>query len=170
MRVFLLVIALLIGGCGYKPASQSAKAVLGERVFVQVAISIKDPQNSVLIKDALKEALISRLHLSLVPKEVADTTIDAKLGSVSFSATIYDQDGYVTAYKATVVLSLATTFKDGTKRTISATGEYDFPIEANSVISDTRRFEAIKYASLDALDEFVAAVAVKGMHHGKHDQ
>lgn len=170
MRVFLLVIALLFGGCGYKPASKVAKSVLGERVFVEVAISIKDPQNSVLIKDALKEALISRLHTSLVPKNQADTSIYAKLKSVSFGATIYDEDGYVIAYKATVTLSLDTTFKDGKRETINATGEYDFPIEANSVISDTRRFEAIRYASLDALDEFVAAVAVKGMRHGQHNQ
>ena len=170
MRVFLLVMALLFGGCGYKPASKAAKSVLGERVFVEVAISVKDPQNSVLIKDALKEALISRLHVSLVPESQADTAIDAALKSVSFAATIYDADGYVTAYKTTVTLSLVTTFKNGTKQTVNTVGEYDFPIEANSVISDTKRFEAIKYASLDALDEFVTAIAVKGMHHGQYDQ
>jgi len=53
--------------------------------------------------------------------------------------------------------------KDGRKETFSTSGEYDFPVEANSVISDTNRFEAIKYASLDALNEFVSKISVKGM-------
>jgi hypothetical protein len=43
-------------------------------------------------------------------------------------------------------------------------GEYDFTIEPNSVISDTRRFEAIKNASYEALDEYIAALAIRGLH------
>ena len=170
MRFLGLVLAVaLLAGCGYRPASKITQSVLGEKVFIDVLISVKDPKNSVLIKDALKEAMIGRLGRNVVSKEEAQTEIYATLGSVGFSATVYDQDGYVTAYKARVNLRITTVFETGERETITASGEYDFTIEANSVISDSRRFEAIKNASIDALDEYVAAISVRGMRHGKHD-
>jgi len=59
--------------------------------------------------------------------------------------------------------------KDGKSEKFSTVGEYDFPIaedengKTNSVISDGNRFEAIKLASLDALNEFVSQIALRGM-------
>ena len=171
MRIFLLVLALFFVGCGYKPASHMAKSVLGEKIYVDVEISIQDPQNSVLIKDAFKEAIVNRLNLHVVSKEEAQTLVSAKINSVSFSPIIYDADGYVTAYKTRVILGLDIIYEDGTKDFMNVSGNYDFTIEANSVISDTKRFEAIKYASEDALDEFVAAVSIKGIRKDvKHNQ
>jgi len=162
LGVFL--IALLFVGCGYKPTSQIAQDVLGDRIYVEVAISIKDAQNSVLVKDAVKEAMISRLGRDVVPKSQAQTLVFAKLGTVSFSPTIYDQDGYVVAYKARASLHLKTVYGSGKEDLIVVSGEYDFSIEPNSVISDTKRFEAIKNASYEALDEYVAALSIRGLH------
>lgn len=170
MRIIApFLIFFLLTGCGYRPASKITQAVLGEKVYVEASISVQDPQNSVLIKDALKEAIISRLGREVVSKNEAHTEVYATLGSVGFSPTVYDNDGYVIAYKARVTLSLTTRFEDGTQEIVRAAGDYDFSIEPNSVISDTRRFEAIKNASMDALDEYVAAISIKGMRHGKHD-
>lgn len=160
----IFLVALLIVGCGYKPTSQIAQDVLGERVYVEVAISIKDAQNSVLVKDAIKEAMVSRLGRDVVPKSQAQTHIYARLGAVDFLPRIYDRDGYVVAYKARTSLHLRTVYANGNEDSTVAMGEYDFTIEPNSVISDTRRFEAIKNASYEALDEYIATLAIKGLH------
>lgn len=158
-----LFIVLFISACGYKPSSHYAREVLGQKIHVEVAISRKDPKNSVLIKDAVNESVITRLGGKLSTKESADTELYVKIASTTFSPVLYDRDGYVISYKARVLLSIRYVTKDGKKATFSTSGEYDFPIEANSVISDTNRFEAIKYASLDALNEFVSQISIKGM-------
>lgn len=157
------LIAIFISGCGYKPSVQYTKDVLGERIHVEVAISRKDPKNSVIIKDAVNEAVITRLGGKLSTKELADSELYAKIGSTIFSPILYDKDGYVVSYKAKVSLSIKYITKSGKKESFSTIGEYDFPIEANSVISDTNRFEAIKYASLDALNEVISKIAMDGM-------
>jgi len=169
MRNFwILLMALVFTGCGYKPTSQIAQDVLGDRVYVEVAISIQDAQNSVLVKDAVKEAMISRLNRDVVSRSEAQTLIFARLGTVSFSPTLYDKDGYVIAYKAHTNLRLRTVYESGKEDNIMVSGEYDFTIEPNSVISDAKRFEAIKNASYEALDEYVALLAIRGLHeHNK---
>jgi hypothetical protein len=158
-----LLVAIFISGCGYKPSANYTKKALGERIHVEVEISRKDPKNSVLIKDAVNESVITRFGGKLSTKELADSELYAKIGSTTFTPILYDKDGYVVSYKATVSLSIKYTTKNGTKESFSTTGEYDFPVEANSVISDTNRFEAIKFASLDALNEVVSKIALKGM-------
>ena len=131
---------------------------------MEVAITFQDAQNSVLVKDAVKEAMISRLGRDVVSRSQAQTLIFAKLGAVSFSPTIYDKDGYVIAYKARTNLRLRTVYESGKEDNILVSGEYDFTIEPNSVISDTKRFEAIKNASYEALDEYIALLAIRGFH------
>lgn len=158
-----LFIVLFISACGYKPSSYYAQEALGEKIHVEVEISRKDPKNSVLIKDAVNESVITRLGGKLSNKETADAELFVKIASTTFSAILYDENGYVVSYKAKVVLSIRYVTKDGNKNSFTTSGEYDFPIEANSVISDTNRFEAIKYASLDALNEFVSKISVQGM-------
>lgn len=116
-----------------------------------------------MIKDAVNESVITRLGGKLSSKEMADSKMFIKIGSVSFSPILYDKDGYVISYKTTVSLDIAYNTKDGRHDRFSTSGEYDFPIEANSVISDSKRFEAIKFASLDALNEFISRIAITGM-------
>lgn len=169
-QLFLgFLIAVFISGCGYKPSSYYAKQALGDNLYAEVTISRQDPRNSVLIKDAVNEAIVGRFGGKLVAKEQADSVLHVKIQSLSFSPTVYDTYGYVIAYKATVVLAMQ--YENATKKVekLTATGEYDFSIEANSVISDTNRFEAIRYASSDALDEFVSKIAIKGLRNGNNN-
>jgi len=169
-QLFLgFLIAVFISGCGYKPSSYYAKQALGDKLYAEVTISRQDPRNSVLIKDAVNEAIVGRFGGKLVAKEQADSVLHVKIQSLSFSPTVYDTYGYVIAYKATVVLAMQ--YEDATKKVekLTATGEYDFSIEANSVISDTNRFEAIRYAASDALDEFVSKIAIKGLRNGNNN-
>lgn len=164
-----LVGIFLLSGCGYKPTARYAKEVLGHKIYAEVTISRQDPRNSVLIKDAVNEAVVSRFGGKLTSKELADTTLHVSISSISFSPTVYDKNGYVIAYKTTVTLLTKYEGVDKKLEQLTTSGEYDFSI-AESVISDTRRFEAIKYAASDALDEFVSRIAIKGLRNGNNNQ
>lgn len=160
--IILAFVLVVFTSCGYKPVSKMSRNVLGERVYADVKISIKDPENSVLLKDALLEAVVSRFGSTLVKKSYAHTLINVVMKSIKFKPIIYDKNGYVTSYKAKVVLKIDTIFNNDKKQTYLANGEYDFTIEANSIISDSKRFEAIENSSLDALDEYIAYISIKG--------
>ncbi len=163
MKFLYIFIPFLFLGCGYKPSSLYTKKVLGENIHVNINISRKDPKNSVLIKDAVNEAVVGRFDAKLVKKKDADTNLVVSIGSVSFSALSYDRDGYVISYKTKIVLNASYKTNDGKSRNFSTTGEFDFPIEANSVISDTKRFEAIKNASKDAINEIISKISIIGI-------
>ena len=169
-QLFLgLLIAVLISGCSYKPSSYYAKKALGQNIYAEVTISRQDPRNSVLIKDAVNEAVVSRFGAKLVSKEKADSVLKISIGSISFSPIVYDKYGYVISYKATVVLAMQ--YEDENKKVqkLTATGEYDFSIESNSVVSDNNRFDAIRYTASDALDEFVSKISIKGLRNGNNN-
>jgi len=164
--VYFLITPLFILGCGYKPSSFYTKRVLGENIHVEAKISRKDPKNSVLVKDAVNEAVVGRFGAKLSDKKSADTNLVASIGSVKFTPTVYDQDGYVIAYKASVRLNASFKTEKNVIEKFSTVGEFDFPIEANSVISDTKRFDAIKNASSDAINEIISKISIMGIMSG----
>lgn len=159
--LFPLFSLLLAAGCGYMPASKQARKVVGEKIFVEVTVSLEDPENAVLIKDAARKAVINRFHSSLVPQAEAKTTLWIELKRISFSPLQYDANGYVVVYRTNVALSVERRNK-GEKKSYNARGSYDFAIEPNAVITDTQRFSAIRQASLKALNSFVAQVGAEG--------
>ena len=160
---FLVLIALLFSSCGYKPTNIYTKKVLGDSIYVDVAISRVDPQNSVLITDAINQAVITKFRSKLVSKERATTKMYVSLNSVSFKPIQYDNNGYVIAYKTLVSLNTRYIDRSGKQRVISSSGDYDFSIEANSVISDNKRFDAIKFGALKAIDELISKISVRGV-------
>ncbi len=162
IRAFILVIILSFYGCGYKPVSSYSKEALGESIYVNVESSLADPENTVLIKDAINDVLVSRFHAKLTDKKNAKVKLYLKLNKVIFEPIQYDQNGFVIAYNTHIELITRYESLKG-KKTIITTGEYAFPIESNSVISDTKRFEAIKNASKKAVDEFISKIAVEGL-------
>ncbi len=164
MKTFLLLITIsFFISCGYKPTSIYTKEVLGEKIYTEVTISVEDPENSVLIKDAVNEAVVKQFHSELTSKEDADSFFHLTLNSVSFVPIKYDLNGYIVAYKTYIGLKTLYTDKNGNKQVINTTGDYDFLIESNSLISDTKRFEAIKFASQKALDGLRSKIAIKGI-------
>ena len=124
-KFFGFLIILVLVGCGYKPSSQYTRDILGNSIYADVSISREDPKNSVLIKDAVNEAIITRLGSKLSPKEMAYTKLFVKIDSVSFSPILYDKDGYVISYKATVSLDIRYSNED-IMNDFSTSGEYDF--------------------------------------------
>lgn len=162
LRVLNLLIALiLLSGCGYIPASKQARKVVGKNIFVEVTVSLQDPENAVLIKDAARKAVVTRFHSSLVPQSQAETTLWVNLSSIGFSPLQYDTNGYVIVYRANISITV-TRRNNGETRKYNSRGSYDFAIEPNAIITDTQRFEAIRQASLKALDSFVAQVGAEG--------
>ncbi len=160
-----IFILFLLTGCGYRPSSEYTKRVLGDKIYTKVYIDIKDPENSVLIKDAINEAIISKFRSKIVDNiQEANSSFYIKFKSKSFTPVAYDKNGYVVAYKTKVSLNISFVGKNGQKNSFNVSGTYNFPIEANSVISDTKRFEAIKFASYKAISEFVSKVAVSGIN------
>ncbi|MDR1285957.1 MAG: LPS assembly lipoprotein LptE [Campylobacteraceae bacterium] len=163
--ILFFVSLFLLAGCGYKSSSHFAKSVLGERIYIYVAMSREDPQNTVLIKDAVSNAFVDKFGSQIVAKEFADTLLSVTLQSITFKPLVYDKNGYVVSYKTVANLKIDYELLSGEKGTVITNGDYDFPIAADSIISDTKRFEAIKYASEDAIDEFTAVVALKGLRY-----
>lgn len=162
MRRFWLLLALLmIAGCGYKPSSHHARALLGTRISTEVRISLQDPQNSVLIKDAINKAVITRFRASLAPRAEAQSHLVISIKELKFSPLQYNQNGYIVAYRTMIVLDIERVSGEERER-YRASSVYDFTIEPNAIISDQARFEAIRQSAQKALDLFVAQAVSQG--------
>lgn len=163
MRFFaaLFVLLLFFGGCGYKPSAHYAQQIVGEKVSTQILISMTDPENTVLIKDAVNKAVITRFRSSLVDEKYSQTHLKIAITKLFFSPLQYNQDGYVVSYRTHITLQILRTHGDEAQTYISK-GVYDFAIEPNAIISDQARFLAIQSSAGKAIDSFIAAVASQG--------
>lgn len=161
-QIFVILFVLMLAGCGYKPASHQAKENIGEHLYIDTVIDLKDPENMVLIQDALNKAVLTRFHSRIAKEEDASTSVKVSLQSIDFNALSYDSVGYVSIYRAKVRIDFEI-YGANIKETYEGRGKYDFPIEANTVISDSRRFEAIQRASENAIDGFIAFISSRGL-------
>jgi len=158
----LATTSLVFSGCGYKPSTTYAKQELYGKVFVKLFVDLKDPRNAVLVKDALTQVLLQKLGTKLVHDEaLADTVMEVKIGSVKMQELQYDRQGYNKVYRALVDVNIDYTKTDGIRKAVKLEGEHNFSIDDGTTISDTKRFEAIKSAADDALDEFLSKIAVQ---------
>jgi len=156
------MILLLLTSCGYKPSSHFTQKSIGEKVYTQVEVSLSDPENAVLIKDALNRALYSRLKSLATKKEEADSIIKVAYQSIGFTPLQYDKNGYVVHYQANIVLKFEM-IKGDKKEKREIVGRYEFPVRPSAIISNDLRFKAIERGSVNALDQFIAYVASKGL-------
>ena len=122
---------------------------------------MSDPENTVLLKDALDEAVIRRFQTHMRHSKKAKTHLEIELKSVGFTALQYDSNGYIISYRTTINLGIRRITARLTK-VYRATGNYDFSINPNAIITDQQRFEAIANSATKALDSFVAQVAAEG--------
>ena len=134
---------VILGGCGYKPSAKFARDIVGEKVSTNVIISLEDPQNTVLIKDAVDKAVIEVFQASLVDRTVSDSHLVIKLISPAYSPIVYDENGFVTGYRMSVTLNIIRHAKDESK-SYNTKGYYDFSVAPNAIVTDQERFEAIE--------------------------
>ena len=159
--VSFILIALLFTACGYKPSSKFARQVVGEKISTSVVISAVDPENTVIIKDAVDTAVIEVFHASLTTKSLSQTHLTLSLGNPSYSPIQYNADGFVVAYRTTILLNI---IRDtgGKTKSYSAKGTYDFSIAPNAIITDKDRFDAIRFSSQKAIKSFIAQISAEG--------
>jgi len=164
--VSLVLVMLLLGGCGYTPSAKFSRQVVGQKISTSVVISAIDPENTVIIKDAVDAAVIEVFHASLTTKDLSQTHLTLRLSDPAYSPIQYDSDGFVVAYRTTVNLYIVRTTNGVSKNYISR-GTYDFSIAPNAIISDKERFEAIKESATKAIKSFVAQVSAEGAREAK---
>lgn len=163
MKYWILSALIFLSGCGYQSASHYAQKVVGESVSTEVVVLMEDPQNTVIIKDAIDSAVITKFRSALVSKNDSKTHLKIAVESVSFTPLRYDTNGYIITYRTTVVMKIEQDSM-GTRKKYSAHGTYDFAIEPNAIISDQARFEAIRQGAQKGIDFFIAQVAAQGIN------
>ena len=160
--VLLFVITLTFTSCGYRPSAKFVRVVVGEKISTNVKISAKDPENTVLIKDAVDSAIIEVFHSSLTTKKLSTTHLEIEIAETVYSPLQYDREGYVVGYRANILLKIARITKNLQKNYVSR-GTYDFSVVANAVITDQERFDAIRLSSVKAIKSFIAQLSVEGL-------
>jgi hypothetical protein len=158
--ILIFIIFNLIA-CGYRPSAKYARQTLGDKISTEVIISLVDPENTVILKDAVDSAIIKVFQASLVKKSKSDTHLILEMRAPRYTPVNYDTNGYVIGYRMTVTLSI-TKLHAGVKKVYTAKGNYDFEVTPNAVISDQQRFEAIGYSVEKAIRSFIAQVSAEG--------
>jgi hypothetical protein len=167
--VLAFCIAILFSSCGYKPSAKYARIVVGEKVSTSVIISMQDPENTVIIKDALDSAIHKVFHASLRPRNSADTHLAIEMTNIEYQPVQYNNEGFVVAYRAYIKLKIERTSQD--KKELYVTkGTYDFTIDANSIVSNQQRFDAIENSSIKAINSFIAKVSAQGARKQKEEE
>lgn len=159
--VLLSFIIVSMSSCGYKPSAKYAREVLGNSISTSIVVSQTDPENSVIIKDAVDQAVIEVFHSALVDKKHSTTHLTLSMSNPSYSALQYDNNGFIISYRAKISLSIIRKSKNTTKNYV-ASGTYDFSVVPNSVLTEQERFDAIKFSSFKAISAFVAQVSAEG--------
>ncbi|MBN2815571.1 MAG: hypothetical protein JXQ67_02745 [Campylobacterales bacterium] len=166
VKLLLLSSLIFFSACGYKPSSKYARSVVGEKVSTSIVISSQDPENTVVIKDAVDSAIIEVFHASLVDKSYADTNLLFSISPPTYTPVQYDNNGFIIGYRATIMMRVERTTKES-KRNYNSRGTYDFAVDPNAVITDQDRFNAIKFSATKAIASFIAQVSAEGSRLSK---
>ncbi|MCK9454363.1 MAG: LPS assembly lipoprotein LptE [Sulfurimonas sp.] len=163
IKAFLLLslTLLILSGCGYKSSAKFSRDVMGEKISTSVVISSIDPQNTVIIKDAVDRAIIEVFQASLVSRAESQTHLVLKMGTPSYSPIVYDENGYVISYRMSISLNIIKQ-TNGTSKSYNTKGFHDFSVAPNAIVTDQDRFEAIGFAAQRAINSFVAQVSAEG--------
>lgn len=159
--ILLLLVSLLFTSCGYKPSSKFSRAVLGEKISTSVIISREDPENTVIIKDAVDSAIVETLQASITSRAHSDSHLVFSISAPNYSAIQYDSNGYVIAYRMKITLNIIR-HNVGKQKRYTANGTHDFSITPNAVVTDQERFDAIKSSAAKAIDSFIAQLSAEG--------
>ena len=159
--LLLSLVLVLFSACGYRPSAKFARGIVGEKISTSVRISAQDPENTVIIKDAVDSAIIESFHASLVERSQSESHLDLSISKPTYTPVQYDANGYIVGYRTTIVLNIIR-YHNGLSKKYFARGTYDFTIVANAVITDLERFEAIRNSSSKAIKSFIAQVSAEG--------
>ena len=155
---------IFLVGCGYKPSIDYQNRLIGKKVKVEVNINIKNPRESIYLKDAVIDAVYSILDKE-VCFENCDTILKISPRYSSIQVLDYDENGYPILYRSKVILNTTLIDKNGKKRVYSVSGIYDFRVESQSVLNDEAKLNAYKNASINALNKLFALISKDGVNY-----
>ena len=159
--LLLLLIVITISACGYRPSAKFSRDAIGEKISTSVIISAEDPENTVIIKDAVDRAIIEVFQTSLVSKDKSDTHLVLSMSTPLYTPIVYDENGYIIGYRMSVSLTIKS-YKNGVSKTYQTRGNHDFSVVANTLVTDQQRFEAIGFSTQRAIRSFLAQVSADG--------
>ncbi|MDD2699093.1 MAG: hypothetical protein PHF17_09860 [Arcobacteraceae bacterium] len=162
--ISLLLSLIVFAGCGYKPTTSIAKHTIGGKVFIDVKIDVQNLNNSILIKDALINIIASKLDVEIVKdKNLATTSIYGELKSVSEIAMDTDLAGYTKVYRENVIVYISYVGIDKKVRDFTVSNYYDFVVSDDSVVTQSKKEEAIKLAINKALSDVFSKIAIHSL-------
>ena len=165
----LILTAVLLTACGYKPSSHMIKNVFNDTIYVEVNVDRAEPENAPFVKDEMNRIVYTRFKGRVVSKEQAESQIRISYAGSTFDPLSYDNNGYVSRYRANVRVRFDMLTKQGRViKNISSVVESD--IHNSALNSSALKTEALSKGLEKALDEFIAYVSVKGLLQGEKKQ
>ena len=163
-KILLNLFVILIVGCGYRPTIDFAKdKYSNKKGFIEVNIDYDNANNSVYLKDALIEFAVNKLNLILVEdKNKAQIKIFGKINSISQTQLQSDTSGFGKIYRENVSLFIKINDKSYT-----LSSYFDFSIDPNSGVTESKKEEAIKNAIEKALNSLFSKVAIEELKSKK---
>ncbi len=160
-RIFYILIItshVYIVSCGYMPMSYYANKALGDKVYVQLQINLENTEESVRIKDAVNEAIISRFHSRVSNKDEADSILKVNIQNIQDSVIGTNAQGFATFYRVYVYIIFEFEYK-GKRFSFSNPGYYDYAASLNNPITTyNNRSNAIIEAARQNLDKFISQI------------
>lgn len=163
MKIFISIILsfFIFTGCGYKPTATYASKAISGKTYVNVNIDIDNAANSVLLKDAIIELLIGKFGVQITTnKNDATSFIEAKLKSVSQTLIQTDTQGFAKVYRENVTVEITYYQKNKQHKTFTLSNYYDFTVDNDSSVTQTKKDEAVKIAISKALVNIFSKIAV----------
>ncbi len=161
--IFHFAFCIFLVGCGYKPSSVYQEKILGDNIKVIVKIDVKNPRETIFLKDAVLDSVYTLLGKNVCYNNCESTMTINPQGS-SLEILDYDKNGYPVLYRSVVNLSVSIIDKNGKLRNYSVNGTYDFRISSQSIVDDETRLNAFKNASINALNKLFATLAKDGVN------
>ena len=159
--VFVFIVSIIFTSCGYKSTAHYSTNEITGKTYVDVMIDIKNANHTVLIKDAIIELLIGKFNAKITNnKYIADTIVKGSLVSVTEKQLQTDTSGYSKVYRETVKIKISYNKKNKPIKSFELTNYYDFTVDSDSSITETKKEEAIKIAITKALSDIFSNIAV----------
>ncbi|MEO1941920.1 MAG: hypothetical protein ABGW77_03405 [Campylobacterales bacterium] len=158
------ILGILLAGCGYQPATNYQKRVLGEEIGLKYRVSADNPEEGAFLRDGLIENIYTVLNDQLGE---GGSVIKVSVSRMEVTPLDYDRNGYPILYRSEVELEVEVEGIDKKIRHYRATGSYDFATTPEGVINHQLKLTAFRRATSTAIRKLLAKIAVDGYRKGK---
>ena len=162
MKKLLFLLPFIFIACGYKPSVTYQNKILSNQIKTVVNIDVKNPRETIFLKDALNDAVYTILGKNVCYNNCT-TTLIINPSFSSLEVLDYDKNGYPVLYRSKVILNVTLKDKNSKIRKYKVSGVYDFRIESQSVVNDETKLNAYKNASINALNKLFALITKDGV-------